>query len=118
MSLVQWNSTNFQTINLKWKNYPYLSVTVNATPQTVHVNDTIDVNIKVTGDGYMMRNNPITVMLDMDASSSLNSGARGPDAKAASIKFVRNLTDTEDQVGLVSYGDNDNEVPPSSSLIL
>jgi hypothetical protein len=107
-----WNSQPSQNppVKLEWKNYPYLSVTVNATPQTVKVNDTVDVVIRVTGDGYMMLSRPITVMLDMDASSSLNSGSRGPDAKDSSKKFVDNMSTSQDQVGLVSYGDEDNDV--------
>jgi hypothetical protein len=83
-------------------------------PQTVRVNDTIDVTVSVKSDGYMMAQRPITVMLDMDASSSLNSGNRGPNAKASLKEFVDNLTPTTDQVGLVSYGDEDNEVFHSS----
>jgi len=74
------------------------------------VNDTVNVMIQVRGDGYMMLSRPITVMLDMDASNSLNSGSRGPDAKASSKKFVDNMSTTLDQVGLVSYGDEDNDV--------
>ena len=105
-----WNSYSPPPVTMEWKNFPYLSVSVNATPQHVQVNDTVDVSINVKGDGYMMGTRPITVMLDMDASSSLNSGSRGPDAKASSKKFVDNLTMSLDQVGLVSYGDDDNEV--------
>jgi len=105
-----WNSYSSPPVSLEWKNFPYLSVSANATPQTVLVNDTIDVTIQVKGDGYMMGTRPVSVMLDMDASSSLNSGSRGPDAKASSKKFVDNLTPSLDQVGLVSYGDDDNEV--------
>ena len=105
-----WNSYSAPPVKMEWKNFPYLSIVVNATPQAVQVNDTIDVAIQVRGDGYMMGTRPVTVMLDMDASSSLNSGSRGPDAKASSKKFVDNLTPSLDQVGLVSYGDDDNEV--------
>jgi hypothetical protein len=105
-----WNSYSAPPVKMEWKNFPYLSIVVNATPQAVHVNDTIDVAIQVRGDGYMMGTRPVTVMLDMDASSSLNSGSRGPDAKASSKKFVDNLTPSLDQAGLVSYGDDDNEV--------
>ena len=110
MVTATWNSYSPPPVKLEWKNFPYLSISVNATPQNVQVNDTIDVTINVKGDGYLMGTRPVTVMLDMDASSSLNSGSRGPDAKASSKKFVDNLTPSLDQVGLVSYGDDDNEV--------
>jgi len=110
MVTATWNSYSPPPVKMEWKNFPYLSISVNATPQNVQVNDTIDVTINVKGDGYLMGTRPVTVMLDMDASSSLNSGSRGPDAKASSKKFVDNLTPSLDQVGLVSYGDDDNEV--------
>ena len=70
-----WNAYSPPPVTIEWKNFPYLSVSLNATPQHVSVNDTVDVSINVKGDGYMMGTRPITVMLDMDASSSLNSGA-------------------------------------------
>ena len=109
-----WNSIDSPPIKLEWKNYPYLSVSTNVTPQTVRVNDTIDVTLLVKADGYKMKSGPIVAMLDLDASSSLHAGGgtdkRGEEAKAASIKFVENFSTTKDQIGLVSYGDGDNEV--------
>ena len=105
-----WNSQTSPPITLEWKNYPYISVATNVTPQTVRVNDTVDITIRVTADGYLMKGGPIVAMLDLDASSSLNSGARGPDAKAAAKRFVDNFSTTQDQIGLVSYGDGDNDV--------
>ncbi len=62
---------------VEWKNFAYLSVTVNATPRTVLVNETIDVTIRVTGDGYKMVSNPITVVLDMDTTTNMNAVATG-----------------------------------------
>jgi len=109
-----WNFKDTHPIKLEWKNYPYLSITTNVSPKTVRVNDTIDVTIRVTGDGYKMKGGPVTAMLDMDASSSLNGASgtdkRGVEAKAAAIKFVENFSTTQDQIGLVSFGDGDNEV--------
>ena len=60
-------------VTLEWKNFAYLSVAVNVTPKTVNVNDTVDVSIRVTGDGYKMVQHPITVILDMDTSCSMNA---------------------------------------------
>jgi hypothetical protein len=101
-------------VKVEWKNFAYLSVTVNATPQTVHVNESIDVTIRITGDGYKMVNNPITVVLDMDASSSMNAkdstgGDRFANSKLAGKSFVGSLK-SQDQVGLVSYGNYSNIV--------
>ena len=104
------------TVKVEWKNYAYLSVMVNVSPQKVHVNDTVDVTVQITGDGYKMVGKPVTIMLDMDASSSLNSqsaadasGIRFDNAKIAANIFLDNLTG-QDQVGLVSYGNYSNNV--------
>jgi hypothetical protein len=101
---------------VEWKNFAYLSVSVDAQPRTVLVNETIDVTIKVTGDGYKMVHNPITVMLDMDTTSNLNAVAAGdkesvggnglkrfPNSKIAAKSFVGSLS-SQDQLGLVTYG--------------
>ena len=58
---------------VEWKNFAYLSVVVNATPRTVLVNETIDVTIRVTGDGYKMVSNPISVVLDLDTTNAMHA---------------------------------------------
>jgi hypothetical protein len=108
------NGTSTLTSNpviVEWKNFAYLSVVVNATPKTVFLNDTIDVNIKITGDGYKMVRSPITVMLDMDTTSNMNAAASGDtnglnrfeNAKIAGKHFVGTMN-SSDQIGLVTYG--------------
>ena len=100
---------------LEWKNFPYLSIEINASPQLVHVNETIDVKIKVTGDGYKFGRNPITVVLDMDGSSSLHGSSGGEDrmtnSKVAAKRFANWVitNNSQNQFGLVSYGFEDNE---------
>jgi hypothetical protein len=102
---------------VEWKNFAYLSVTVNATPQLVRVNETIDVTIQITGDGYKMVNNPITVILDMDASDSMNGQAaaetngldRFDNSKIAAKEFVASM-DNGDMVGVVSHGNISNDL--------
>ena len=107
--------TSPSPVKVEWKNFAYLSVTANATPQTVHQNDTIDVTIRVTADGYKMVQRPLSVVLDMDATSSLhaNNGADGfprdDGAKAAGKYFVDGMS-SQDQVGLVTYGNFENNV--------
>ena len=110
-----WNSqpTKNPNIQVEWKNYPYLSIQVDATPQTVRVNDTILFNITVTGNGYKMVQHPIAVMLDLDTSSSLHSVSAGDkdtnglkrfeNEKIVAQNFVRSLN-ASTQVGLVTYG--------------
>jgi len=107
---------------VEWKNFAYLSVTVNATPRTVLVNETIDVTIRITGDGHKMVQNPITVVLDMDTTSNMNAVASGdktnvggnglkrfPNSKIAAKYFVGSLN-ASDQIGLVTYGEYSNNV--------
>ena len=108
---------NSAPIKVEWKNFAYLSVTVNATPQLVRVNETIDVTIQITGDGYKMVNNPITVILDMDASDSMNGQAaaetngldRFDNSKIAAKQFVASM-DNGDMVGVVSHGNISNDL--------
>jgi len=89
---------------------------VNVTPKTVIVNDTVDVTVRITGDGYKMVQNPITVVLDLDTTSSMNAQAAGDKAnqggngldrfanmKIASKYFVGTMK-SSDQLGLVTYG--------------
>jgi len=104
---------------VEWKNFAYLSVVVNATPRTVLVNETIDVTIRLTGDGYKMVSNPISVVLDLDTNNIMNAAeADAPSppppppprfnyAKDAAKYFVGTLN-ASDQIGLVTWGEEDN----------
>jgi hypothetical protein len=108
-------STVFRPAIVTWKNYPYMSVNATAVPQNVHLNDTIDITIAVTGDGYKMGGNPVTAILDMDCSASMkNPDSNGHDrlwnAKEAAKAFVGEMKSDRDFVGLVSFGtDNNNQ---------
>jgi len=102
-----------QTVTLTWVNYPYVSIYTGVPQQTVHINDTIDVTISIVGSGKEPKGGPVSVMLDLDASSNFaNQGNRVDKAKNATAKFVKNLSSHNalNQLGLVSYGDIDNEV--------
>jgi hypothetical protein len=102
-------------VTVEWKNFAYLSVAINATPRTVLVNDTIDITIRITGDGYKMVSNPISVVLDLDTNNIMNGAeaddkggpSRFPYAQNAAKYFVGTLN-TSDQVGLVTWGEEDN----------
>jgi len=103
-------------VTVEWKNFAYLSVAINATPRTVLVNDTIDITIRVTGDGYNMVSNPINVVLDLDATSNLAASSDGTNGKTrwinaqeASTTFVKNMSD-QDKIGLVTHGEWTNYI--------
>lgn len=100
----QWGSQASQ-ITAEWKNYPYFSVSVNATPQTVTVNETINVTIDVKGDGWAMEPRPIDVVLCTDRSGSMmyDNPDRMVNIMTAAGAFVDDMS-TNDQIGLVSFG--------------
>ena len=99
-----WNGTT-RTIPLTWENYPYLSVEAQASPGTVAVNDTIDVTVRLTGDGWALQPDPIDVVLVMDRSGSMANDypSRISSAKIAAKAFVAEMNPARDRIGLVSY---------------
>jgi len=96
-------------IVLTWMNYPYLSVETEVYPETVAVNDTVDVTIRLRGDGYALRPDPIDVVLVIDTSGSMTgtdvSPTRMAAAQEAAKDFVNqmDLTADGDRVALVSF---------------
>jgi hypothetical protein len=110
------------TIELQYKNYPFLSVDAFAEPKTLEVNDSVNITIRLKGDGWALQQAPIDVVLLTDRSGSmlfnetLNT-ATSPDtitsesphdrmvhAMDAGKVFVDQMNNT-DRIGLVSFGD-------------
>ncbi len=60
-----------QTLQLSWMNYPYLSIETEVTPQTVKVGETVEVTVRVKGDGWALMPTPIDAMLCTDRSGSM-----------------------------------------------
>lgn len=105
-----------QNLQLNWKNYPYLSVDTSVSPLTIGVNDTVDLTIKMKGDGWALQPNPIDVELVLDRSGSMGYDLNGNSihwgsttpsrlsiAKSAASTFVNNMSEGQDRVGLFSY---------------
>ncbi|MCC7554933.1 MAG: VWA domain-containing protein [Methanoculleus marisnigri] len=94
-------------IELTWKNYPYLSVETEVSPETVAVNDTVDVTIRLKGDGWALQPDPIDVVLVIDRSGSMTGADVSPTrmaaAKAAANDFVDQMDAGRDRVALVSF---------------
>ncbi len=105
--VASWNGTT-RTIPLTWENYPYLSVEAQASPGTVAVNDTIDVTVRLTGDGWALQPDPIDVVLVMDRSGSMANDypSRISSAKTAAKTFVAEMNPVRDRIGLVSYSND------------
>jgi len=100
-----------QNLQLNWKNYPYLSVDTSVNPLTVGVNDTVDLTIKLKGDGWALQPSPIDVNLVIDRSGSMGNNLAGKSgtptrisiAKSAATTFINNMTEGQDRVGLFSF---------------
>jgi hypothetical protein len=107
----QWGST-IRSVQVSWKNYPFLSVEAVATPQNIRLNETFDVKINVTGDGYAMPGGGVTAILDQDCSASMknpdnNGHNRLWNSKEAAKVFVDTLG-YGSFIGLISYGTENN----------
>jgi hypothetical protein len=101
-----------RNIVLTWKNYPYLSVETAVSPETVAVNETVNVTIRLRGDGWALQPDPIDVVLVIDRSGSMDwaidgtrdgSGERMTAAKNAANTFVSQMDPVRDRIGLVSF---------------
>jgi hypothetical protein len=105
--VAKWNSTE-RPVTLTWMNYPYLSVATNVTPETVTVNDTVDVTILLRGDGWAMKPNPIDVVLCIDRADTMISDY--PDhmvtVMEAAPVFIDHMIPGWDRIGLLSFGYN------------
>ncbi len=102
-----WNGTN-RDIELTWKNYPYLSVETAVSPETVAVNGTVNVTIRLRGDGWALQPDPIDVVLCTDRSGSMlkDYPDRMVRAMEASELFNTQMNYPRDHLGLVSFGKN------------
>ncbi|MHC1626267.1 MAG: Ig-like domain-containing protein [Methanoculleaceae archaeon] len=100
----EWNGQQ-QTIGMAWKNYPYLSVETSISPETLEVNGTALVTIRLTGDGVALEPEPIDVVLAIDRSGSMleDDPDRMHSAREAAGAFV-DLMGDRDRVGIVSFG--------------
>ncbi len=107
VAVATWNGIE-RPVTLTWMNYPYLSVETGVTPETVTVNDTVDVTIRLRGDGWALKPTPLDVVLCMDRGARMVSGY--PDhmvtvMEAAPI-FIDQMIPRWDRVGLISFGAN------------
>ncbi len=100
-----WGTLN-KPIMISWKNYPYLSVKTSVSPQTIQVNQTVDVTIAFKGDGWALQPKPIDVVLCTDRSGSMlyDNPDRMYSIREAAKVFVENMSTLRDTVGLVTFG--------------
>lgn len=95
-------------VEVSWKNYPYLNVMTFLDSETVNVTDTVNVTIRLIGDGYKMEAKPIDVILCHDRSGSMlrDLPDRMVSAMDAAKAFVASTATGKDRTGLVSFGNN------------
>lgn len=95
-----------KSIDLEWKNYPYLRVETAVDPETVEVGRPVDVTVRLIGDGWALRPDPIDVMLCADRSGSMSKDTprRIDSLKSALKDFNGKMTEERDRVGLTSFG--------------
>jgi hypothetical protein len=108
-----WNGTP-KVVEVTWKNYAYLSAVLTVKPPQVKVGDTVDVNLKLNGDGWSLGPKPIDVVVVIDRSGSMawntpNSYVTGSgprrivSAKDAANTFINTLKGANNRVGFVSF---------------
>ncbi|MDV2481533.1 VWA domain-containing protein [Methanoculleus sp. Wushi-C6] len=94
-------------IALTWMNYPYLSVETEVSSGRVAVNETVDVTVRLRGDGWALQPRPIDVVLVIDRSGSMSERDVGQmrmkAAQTAAKTFIGQMSPDRDRVGLVSF---------------
>ena len=119
------NETNY--VNIEYRNYPYLSIETSVSPETVTVNDTVMLNIRLIGDGWALQPRPIDVVLCTDRSGSMllnttsdpsrssydplkyvseSEDDRMVHAMEAAEDFVSEMNQNRDRIGLSSFGNS------------
>jgi len=99
-------------LEITWKNYPYLSVETEVHPSTVSVNSSVDVTIRLKGDGWALMPDPIDVVMCTDRSGSMlynDTDGIIDDRMVHAMnagKIFNGQMGTRDRVGLVSFGDD------------
>ncbi|MDD1652614.1 MAG: VWA domain-containing protein, partial [Methanomicrobiales archaeon] len=97
-----------KTIQMAWKNYPYLSVET-AVPDRVFRNGEADIMVRIRGDGWALQPDPIDVVLVTDRSGSMlyDDPDRMYSVREAAKLFVEEMEkSSSNAVGLVSFGRN------------
>jgi len=97
-----------QDLVLTWKNYPYLSIETDVSPQTVNVTGIVNVKVSLKGDGWALRPKPIDAVFCTDRSGSMlkDNPDRMVSVMEASKAFVgaMHVGPAQDHIGLVSFG--------------
>ncbi|MDD1663439.1 MAG: hypothetical protein LUQ60_06815, partial [Methanomicrobiales archaeon] len=104
-------------MTLKYLNYRYLTVESEVNPTTLRVNETVDLTVRVRGDGWALQPKPIDVMLVTDRSGSMltDDVDRMVSVKDAARVFSDQLDYSRDRLGQVSFGGKGTPNPSDGS---
>ncbi|MDD1661851.1 MAG: VWA domain-containing protein [Methanomicrobiales archaeon] len=110
-------STVSRTIDLAYKNFPYLSVYTSASPGTLEVDDLLDVSIRIRGDGFALQPRPVDVLMVTDRSGSMlwDYPDRMILVMGAARTFASKFDYKNDRLGQISFG-ADYEVMASDNI--
>ncbi|MDD1662714.1 MAG: VWA domain-containing protein, partial [Methanomicrobiales archaeon] len=121
-----------RSIDLSYKNYPYLSVYTEVSPKTVQVGNKVKVSVRLKGDGWAMQVKPIDVVLCTDRSGTMlinesidangnlvveSLNDRMVDAMNAGRAFVDKTNEGQDRVGLITFGSPYKQNQPYAILL-
>jgi hypothetical protein len=112
----QWATVKHQ-VTLKYLNYRYLTIESEVKPETVRVNETVDLTVRVKGDGWALQPKPIDVMLLNDRSGSMlyDHPDRAVSVMNAALVFSDQLDYTRDYLGVFSFGGKGQASPKNNS---
>jgi hypothetical protein len=99
-------TTVVRQVTLRYVNYPYLTVETEVSPKTLKVNESVDLTVRLKGDGYALKPTPIDVVIVTDRSGSMLLGLpdRAVDVMDAAKIFASKFDFSRDRMGQVSFG--------------
>jgi hypothetical protein len=99
-------TTVVQHVTLRYVNYPYLTVETEVNPKTIKVNESVDLTVRLKGDGYAMKPKPIDVVIVTDRSGSMLLGLpdRAVSVMDAAKIFASKFDYSRDRMGQVTFG--------------
>lgn len=115
-----------RTIDLQYKNYPFLSVYTEVSPKTVQIGNLVNVSVRLKGDGWALQPKPIDVVLCTDRSGTMlinesvspypkgilirdSYNDRMIDAMNAAKAFIGKTT-SQDRLGIITFGTPKNNL--------
>ncbi|MDD1664815.1 MAG: VWA domain-containing protein [Methanomicrobiales archaeon] len=99
-------TTVVRQVTLRYVNYPYLTVETEVNPKTLKVNESVDLTVRLKGDGYALKPTPIDVVIVTDRSGSMvwELPDRAVNVMNAAKIFASKFDFSRDRLGQVTFG--------------